>query len=126
MKAMYDYIFGQVGITFFALFPMSVLGMSLVLLLALSKIQGDSPACWAVKGLRFIQGCACEIGLLGSVIALSMSFGRLEPDISREIVSSMLRLLGHAFGSTIYGVIVYLLCSAGLFFVEEEDEAIEA
>lgn len=122
MKAIYEQIFGEVGITFYALFPMSVVGLGLIIFLICCRFNGDSPAWWVLKILRFIQGCACEIGLLGSVIALSMSFGRLEPNISKEIVSSMLTLLGHAFGSSIYGVLIYLLCSAGLFFMEEEDE----
>lgn len=120
MKASYAYMIGQVGITFYILFPMSVGGLGFVFFLIFSRIQGEAPSDWALRGLEFIQGCACEIGLLGSVIALSMSFGRLEPDISKEIVSSMLNLLSHAFGSTIFGVVVYLLCSGGLFFLKED------
>jgi hypothetical protein len=75
-----------------------------------------------IRTLQYIQGTACEIGLLGSVVALSMSFGRLGPEISEEIVSSMLYLLSHAFGSTIYGVVLYLISSAGLFFCKENNE----
>jgi hypothetical protein len=126
MKATYECIINQVGITFFVLFPMSVAGLCLVLFVLFSRIQGEAPSYWALRGLQFIQGCACEIGLLGSVIALSMSFGRLEPSISKEIVSSMLNLLSHAFGSTIFGVVVYLICSAGLFFLEETNGANES
>lgn len=121
MKEIYQNLVGEVGITFFVLFPMSVAGLGLVLSIICFRIQGEIPPKWMVRSLEFIKGSACEIGLLGSVIALSMSFGRLGPNISKEIVSSMLSLLGHAFGSTIYGVILYLTCSAGLFFLEEED-----
>jgi surface polysaccharide O-acyltransferase-like enzyme len=78
-----------IGPTIYVLFPMGVILISIVLLIALGRMNEKFPS---VRELQLIEEGAPIVGLLGTVIALVKGFGQL--DITHSVDSSINVMIG--------------------------------
>lgn len=78
-----------IGPTIYVLFPMGVILISIVLLIAFGRMDDKFPS---VRELQLIEEGAPIVGLLGTVIALVKGFGQL--DITHSVDSSINVMIG--------------------------------
>ena len=78
-----------IGPTIYVLFPMGVILISIILLIALGRMNEKFPS---VRELMLIEEGAPIVGLLGTVIALVKGFSQL--DITNSVDSSINVMIG--------------------------------
>jgi hypothetical protein len=96
-----------VGPTFYVLFPMGILLVSIIILAALGKMDGRFPS---VRELQLIEEGAPIVGLLGTVIALVKGFGQLDLTQSSESsIQIMIKTISESLYATPTGLILGLI-----------------
>ncbi|RLF53180.1 MAG: hypothetical protein DRN28_07175 [Thermoplasmata archaeon] len=102
----YNYIAQKVGPTFFLLYPLGVISLAFLVLSLLTK-EGER----FVRFLTYSRNTAPQLGLLGSVLGLSMGMRKIELGGGEEMFEEVIHLLGNCFLSTVYGILISLVCS---------------
>ena len=106
-------IYKYVGPVFWALLPISIITIFLVIYVCHSIANKRIISNWVVVLLVYSKETATLLGLLGSVYALTASF-QTNGHSAEEIRKQMFAVLSTGFWSTIAGVIISLEASIGL------------
>lgn len=107
LTQVWKYFLTLIGPTFYVLFPMGVLLVSIIILIALGKMDGRFPS---VRELQLIEEGAPIVGLLGTVIALVKGFSQL--DLTQAADSSiqiMIRTISESLYATPTGLSLGLI-----------------
>jgi len=106
-------LYNYIGPVFWALLPISIITLFLVLHVLHSSIRNKNINNRVKVILSYSKDTATLLGLLGSVYALTASF-QANGNSAEEIRQRMFAVLSTGFWSTIAGVIVSLEASIGL------------
>lgn len=108
-----SFLYKYIGPVFWGLMPISVITGVLVLYVFYSIWSNKEISEWVEVLLAHFKETASLLGLLGSVYALTSSFG-VDGASVVEIREKMFFILSTGFWSTIAGVLVSLEASVGL------------
>lgn len=104
----FNYWRGLIGPTIYILVPMGAVLVSIILLIAMGRMDGGFP--FTVTVLQLIEEGAPVVGLLGTVVALARGFGQLDLTQSVGIsISGVIGIINESLYSTAIGLSIGLL-----------------